>query len=364
MTIFGVPWNDLRFEHVEQFLADAGTEPLLWEAKGVSANKGQVRKQVCGFANSHDGGYLIIGADESRGVWGLNGVEFPDEPPLWISSVVGDQGVTPYPDGLDTKAWPRGDGRQVAVVWIPPTPTPPCNTHGTVYERVSGRTIPVQEPLRLAELFARGDQARKDAETKADRAGWQVLEAGRALQRYAHQRPRFGLGLAAAGYLPDISSRLFSPAFEELVVSTIDGLDHGPRIAGGPALRPSVTQGSRSFESEGQDRLLGWSWLVRATWDGAIGIFWVPGVDQGDISTIVTSPVRQAWTAADQMLNGLASRGPRYLGLKVAGAMFPGSTAIGHGPVSAGPDDLALGRIERELRRATGEMAYEPNPPE
>ena len=202
MTIFGVPWNDLRLEHVERFLAEAGPEPLLWEAKGINADKGEIRRQVCGFANSHDGGYLIIGADESRGRWSLDGVGFPDEPPSWISSVIGNGGVTPYPDGLDTKSWSVDGARHVAVVWIPPTPTPPCNTHGTVYERVSGRTISVREPLRLATLFERGDAARQGAERKAHVEARSILDSGNRLRHYAPERPQFGLGLAATGYAP------------------------------------------------------------------------------------------------------------------------------------------------------------------
>lgn len=67
MTIFGVPLHELTRERLEQFLVDAGAEPLLWEAKGITANRGEIRRQVCAFANSHDGGYLIIGADESGG---------------------------------------------------------------------------------------------------------------------------------------------------------------------------------------------------------------------------------------------------------------------------------------------------------
>src|SRR5207302_9396566 len=104
VTIFGTRWNELELEHVRHFLAEAGAEALLWEAKGIApADEHAIRKQVCGFANSHDGGYLIIGADESGGAWSLEGVEFPDEPPLWISSIIGDGGVIPYPDGLDTR---------------------------------------------------------------------------------------------------------------------------------------------------------------------------------------------------------------------------------------------------------------------
>ena len=60
------------------------------------------------------------------------------------------RGVQPYPEGLDTHTIRAVDDQLVAVVWVPPMPTPPCNAHGTVYERVSGKTESVRELLRLA----------------------------------------------------------------------------------------------------------------------------------------------------------------------------------------------------------------------
>jgi hypothetical protein len=109
LTIFGPALHDLTLEYLKRFLADAAKEPLLWEAKGTEINAASVRKQVGGFANSHDGGHLIIGASESGGSWVLDGVKFHADPPTWISSVVRDGGVIPYPDGLDTKAIATSD---------------------------------------------------------------------------------------------------------------------------------------------------------------------------------------------------------------------------------------------------------------
>lgn len=150
---------------------------------------------------------------------------------------------------------------------------------GTVYERVSGRTISIKEPTRLAQLFGRGDQARKEAQAKAHSAARAMLLIGRDLKRYEPERPQFGLGLAAPGYLSEISSRLFSREFEECVHTTIDAVDHGPRMpAGEPVLNAEVSQDARLFISEGREDVLGWSWAVRATWHGAVGVYWVPGV--------------------------------------------------------------------------------------
>jgi hypothetical protein len=67
VTIFGVPWTELDLPDVEAFLEQADDEPLLWEAKGTQLDPNEVRRQVCGFANSHEGGFLILGASRAKG---------------------------------------------------------------------------------------------------------------------------------------------------------------------------------------------------------------------------------------------------------------------------------------------------------
>ena len=75
VTIFGVSWDALSLDAVRGFLVDADDEPLLWEAKGTRIDKNAVRQQVCGFANSHEGGYLILGADRESDGWSLEGCD-------------------------------------------------------------------------------------------------------------------------------------------------------------------------------------------------------------------------------------------------------------------------------------------------
>src|SRR5205814_969981 len=103
-TIFGPDWQDLTLDAVSDYLADAEGEPLLWEAKGAGVDAHHVRRAVCAFANSHDGGYLILGAEETDGGFELPGVDFPDEPVLWVTNVVRD-GVRPWPE-IDVLAFP------------------------------------------------------------------------------------------------------------------------------------------------------------------------------------------------------------------------------------------------------------------
>ena len=82
-------------------MAEAEDEPLLWEAKATRINPGDVRKQVCGFANSHEGGYLILRADRPvrDQPWDTPGHVFGGEPTTWISNVIREEGVRPLPRG-------------------------------------------------------------------------------------------------------------------------------------------------------------------------------------------------------------------------------------------------------------------------
>lgn len=73
MTIFGVPFDELDAGRLRAYLDQAGDEPLLWEAKGTEVHRNEVLRQVCGFANSHEGGYLILGATPSAATEGDEG---------------------------------------------------------------------------------------------------------------------------------------------------------------------------------------------------------------------------------------------------------------------------------------------------
>lgn len=257
----------LELAHVEAFLAGAGSEPLLWEAKGTELpHADSVAKHACGFANAVDHGYLLLGFERDGDGWRAGGLEFPDDdPPVWVSSVTGT--LRPRPR-VDVRDWPAG-GKRAAVVRIEPVPEPPCMTRGgQVFERVSGATIPVREPADLRRLYARGETAVEQAEASALAAAAfaETIEPGEAPYLL------LGLSLAPVGRPPDISSRLFVPSFVERLVNTANAMpaeplffENGHRGASAYPQQDAVIATTTGDTQQ--------TWSIRAAWDGSAAAF-------------------------------------------------------------------------------------------
>jgi predicted HTH transcriptional regulator len=180
VTPFGVAWPEIEIRHIERFLAQAGAEPLTWEAKADGErplHPSTVRKAICAFANSDLGGYLILGAAEAEDGWRLVGLSRPPRDlGSWTSNIAREVRPTP---AVDVRTWRRTNKRgPVAIVWIPPVSEPPAMTNdGIVYQRVSGSSIAVTDGRVLASLFSKGDAARSLAEQFAERALTNALQA-------------------------------------------------------------------------------------------------------------------------------------------------------------------------------------------
>jgi hypothetical protein len=386
VTIFGASWDELTLEHVQTFLDSADDEPLLWEAKGTRLDSKEVRLQVCGFANSHEGGYLVLGASrvtangETR--WELGGFVFPDEPATWVANVVTDlaQGVRPRPV-FDVRSWPVS-GRHVALIRIEPTSTPPCIANGTVYERLPGKTQTVREPLRLAALFTRGDEARSGAQTRADRAAATILgawngEVENVAETFRHQGQideshtarawlRFAVGVAATGNAPEIGRRLFQPEFVEQMWNSLWEQQVGvPEQFRSPPDTVRFTQAAllcRHDVSGPLDHVT----LARASWDGATAAGQRLMTDHAYPDSLIDARLRPAWQLADDLLQRLGGYGDVYVTLLVAGKRFLNRqddepVAIRRGPVAAGVDDTLVASVSREMMRAVGNAEYEPS---
>lgn len=408
LGLFPKPWRDLDLPAVDAFFAGAGEEGTTWEAK-ADDERGRlrpdsVRKAANGLAN-RIGGFVIIGAtrDKKTRAWSVPGITPPDdEPELWIGKVL--RGLNPTPR-FEPKVWRRDDGRVVAVVWIDPVDEPPCMTaQGHVYERVSGETLPVQDPTRLDALFRRGEQARTRAEQFADRA------ADRALEVPGWESTRaVGISVALAPLgreTDDISARLFVPSFRTAIVEALWRFFGAGFPVVGHSVRPNdiatwpqqdafavlAEFGERRVlnPSGGAHRQPGSAWMLQGTWDGAVAASAMLSPDALEAFSTFDQVVLPGWNEIVPLVERLGGYGPARLTVGMYAApdhpenmphvASPG-TAIQPPPpppkhsvyaklaqhtrmrrwTSVGePTTDMLGSLQREFQRASGQESWEP----
>ena len=387
-SIFDAPWSELEPRHVQDLLDHGDDEPLLWEAKGTELCKREVRRQVCGFANSHEGGFLILGARRATGEgaggrWELSGMPFPDEPLTWLTNVVSDQvgGVRPRPD-FDIAAWPV-DGGHVAVVRVQPISTPPCITNGTIYERLPGKTEHVRDPMLLAGLFRRGDEARRDAQARADRAAGLVMEdslegqdgifewpsMARAESEQVEQDEttyiRFAVGVASTGNPPNISGRLFKADLAEDVWGELRARSSLPGgFHGRPPDAVEWSQQALLWRHQSQGHVSAIT-IVRAGWDGAVAAGQKLSTEDVYPDHLAETRIAEQWRFAEGLMHRLGAFGDIYTTALVAGGRFPrrkddGWIVMRRGPLLPGVDDEHVAGLGRELMRALGSPEPEP----
>jgi hypothetical protein len=371
MTVFGPPLHELDRDTIVEFLEDAESEPLLWEAKGTELHKHDIRRTICGFANGNETGYLLLGVVQPPGGgWEVPGVEFPgDDPPVWLSSVAGSA-IRPVPT-LDVRVIPVDGKRKLAIVAVPPVATPPCVYQGTVYERVSGATLSVKDPARLSELYQRGQHAHRRAKTAAEKLANELISE----QGYPGFNPdftRFSLAVNSTGHPANVGGRLFSQDYEREILSIMRKRLVAPHGNAPPAARPHIGIGSsQNARTAVVIDEVGYThtrfWTVRATWDGSVGIHYMTDTETVLPGQLAEGAIKDAWLTGSDLLQALAGYGPTYMELRVEGAtgfrirgeeQLP-LLSLSRGPLDEPPGRAELASVERELRRARGETVYE-----
>jgi hypothetical protein len=369
MTLFGPALHDLSLGDIKSFLDDADSEPLLWEAKGTEVDAHLVRKEVCGFANGRQTAFLILGADKQAGTWNLGGVDLDGDPPAWVSNAIAG-GLRPQP-AVDIRSIEVSDGKHVAVVEVPPVAIAPCICRGTVYERVSGRTVAVKEPLRLADLYGRGDAARNQARLASTDLADEFFRDP-DLPGASDPWPRVAVALAATGLPADVGAVLFSRQYEsdlEGVVKGSFGTNRAPTPdAYGPRFETGFEQSNRfvnCVDLHGHTRPL--YWHVRAIWNGAVGVYAAWEIDSVFPEHVAEILIQPAWRSAAALVEKLGGFGPTYTQILVDGKTAlrgrdgrpMGVIRLDRGPTESTASSPEFASAYRELRRATGLPIYE-----
>jgi hypothetical protein len=290
-------------------------------------------------------------------------------------------------------------------LWRSSRRTPPCIANGTVYERLPGKTQPVRDPLILERLYSRGEEAKRNAEARADRAAMTLLkdglegdagEFGTGLipegrnveepeegktpgerkanaRRKDEQHVRFAIGVAATGNPADIAARLFNQDFADEVREQLRARSPFPGALTPPADVPIWSQDSIMWRYQ----LIGPVnpiLLVRASWDGSVAAGEKIATDDVYVDHFASTRMQPAWEMADRLVQRLRGFGDVYVTAVVAGGRFsrwsaddndlePTYVVLKRGPLLPGVDDERVASLSRELERALGMPTPEPEPP-
>jgi hypothetical protein len=344
-TIFSQSWDALDASSINAFLADEVDEGLLWEAKGDGRDPlgpHVIRKAVCGFANSERGGYLVVGAEKRDGRWQVVGLANPpDDLTTWLENYI-STGVRPSPTHA-IRALQGSDG-PAAIVSIDPVDVPPALTSsGAMYERVSGATVPVTDPIELARLIAQGRSARSRAQSEARETVGQAM----AHPPEPGTRSIYAVAVAPAS-IRGATSMMTADVYDAArrTLGLIDRFDT-PRI--------DLAQTYFSVWTGNGQRSI----LCRATY-GVATSFAYPEDENGIhiLGTNQNAPLREAWEAIGHVLDAARVRGAGAIAVQATGAN--GTPEVVR-PLDSLDVDLDLvASIMRELHRSQGRAGWEP----
>lgn len=360
-------------------MADAPAEGLLWEAKGTELRKESLRSHACAFANSAQGGFLVLGAIEKKGRhvepaqrWTFEGFEFPGEdgPTTWITQVLRDA-LRPVP-AIDVRVFDVGHGRHVAVVWVPPVDVPPCLYDGTVLERVPGSSLTVKDPQRLQGLYGAGRQAHERASRAAFRTA-EMLFGDAKLEnnvlRLGDAGSGFALAVCPVTTAHGVATRIHRASFIREFAASASPL----LVDGGLESPPAeLEQAQESVSWIGRSWTDRFEWRGVAAWDGSVGLAHRLSGDAAH-PAVIAGPVSQAWRKARECAEQLGGRGEHYMVLLLGGEPYTSGTVllgpdvnaqvVRRGPVrdAAQEGDEQSQQLLREITRCAGrEFAWEP----
>lgn len=364
--VFGCALGDLDYERLRGLVeGHVGSEPLVWEAKGAELvgkkRTPALRKAVSAFANSVDGGFILIGVEnagtEREVSLSATGALFPDdEPGRWVSDALGTFQLRPRP-WFDVRqiAVPGGAGRRIAVVWVPPIDSPPCIADGSVYERVVGVSAPVQDPNRLAALYERGEARREMARATAEREYVQMHADAVEIQ-VGKPGAYACVCIAPLQPAPALRQNLFTRETYDAVEQRLKAVG-----AGGSILVPDVIVTHAQHALNGQlTRRSGRTLAARAR----IGSSGYVAVAAQGLGNTQSEALLWTWQLACELYAAAAS-GPDIAHYVTAlGADGSEVARIARGPITFPRAETAeRADIEREIERAAGRFAWTPSGP-
>jgi hypothetical protein len=235
-------------------------------------------------------------------------------------------------------------------------------TNGTVFERVPGKTMTVRDPLRLAALFARGDNARREAELRANRAALALHESNWDGYGTKAKIVHSTVAVGPTGRAGNVTRLLFRHEFaEHLSACIIAALGKGD-ISRAEILWSQSALTCRFTTTGGHSKM-----VARVSWDGTAAVHLELDPAFVSVDSLGQDWVTPAWRLADELVSHLGGYGDFFLVMLFYGGPFrpyaprpKHPVRVQRGPFAPGVgiDDAA--DVEREIVRTLGKAAPEP----
>ncbi len=110
-------------------------------------------------------------------------------------------------------------------------------------------------------------------------------------------------------------------------------------------------------------------WTITVGWAGDVSVRWaILGVEKVDIEQVFLEAIAPAWRTAVDLTVSLGGFGPARMALEAragqdggAGSLPPSHRPIQRSVVLEKPTEDEIAAVRRELARASGQRAYEPD---
>lgn len=161
ININGKQWNQISKEDIEILLASDDDENFFFEYKNEDVTTKKLIKEISAFANTY-GGYIIIGIDDDKKI---SGCTKWDEQKIHITI---HDSITPIPN-FDVKKVSIDKEKNIYIIKIEEGSHPPYITNtGKIYERVSSGSFPINESLKLIQLYYKREDQNKKIKNKIE----------------------------------------------------------------------------------------------------------------------------------------------------------------------------------------------------
>ncbi len=152
-------WDKLRITDIYQLLKSDDDETFFFEYKNDDVGPKKLVEEISAFANTY-GGYILIGIEDDKSI---SGCKKWNEQRIHITI---HNGITPIPS-FDVKKFKTKNKEIIYIIKIDEGVLPPYITNsGKIYERVSSGSFPVNDSIKLTQLYYKREDQFKKIESK------------------------------------------------------------------------------------------------------------------------------------------------------------------------------------------------------